>query len=377
MRIAYLCKCRYMGHDVISHRYARLYEQPRQLARRGHDVLGLCLSYRAAPARDETHPAAPGRLRWVGLAPGGTQGLDYPFKVWRVLRAFHPDLLVGASDCPVVVLAAWFASRLKVPFAADLYDQFESFGLCRVPGLATLYRRALCRASAVTCVSEPLAEWVRILRGSASRVVSLPSTIDRALFYPRERLACRAALGLPRDARLLGTAGTLSRDKGIAPLYLAFQWLADGMPDLHLVLAGAVDPAYPPPAHPRVRYLGRLSHSRMAELFGALDVGVVYLRDTPYGHYSFPQKAYEMAACRLPLVVAQVGSMAEVFAGAAEMYQPDNAKALAGSVERQFADPRSPAVEIPDWTQQAVDLEALYLQVVGESREANSGAGGG
>lgn len=41
MRIAYLCKRQYMSHDVIVDRYARLYEQPRQLALRGHEVLGL------------------------------------------------------------------------------------------------------------------------------------------------------------------------------------------------------------------------------------------------------------------------------------------------------------------------------------------------
>lgn len=46
MRIAVFWKRRYMGQDVISDRYARLYELPRGLAELGHEVRVFCLSYR-------------------------------------------------------------------------------------------------------------------------------------------------------------------------------------------------------------------------------------------------------------------------------------------------------------------------------------------
>ncbi len=215
MRIAYLCKRQYMGHDVVADRYARLYEQPRQLALRGHAVLGLCLSYRRTDPRDEAHEAEPGSLRWVGLAPGslGVIGaLRYPGQAFRVLRDFAPDLLVGASDAPHIVLGHWLARRLGVPFAADLYDHFESFGLSRLPGIVSLYRRALRDAAVVTCVSEPLAELVRRNYGALGTVLALPSTIDRTVFRPLDRSACRSQLGLPVDGKLVGTAGGLSRE---------------------------------------------------------------------------------------------------------------------------------------------------------------------
>ena len=47
MRIAVLWKRRYMGHDVIEDRYARLYELPMGLAGFGHGVRVICLGYRA------------------------------------------------------------------------------------------------------------------------------------------------------------------------------------------------------------------------------------------------------------------------------------------------------------------------------------------
>ncbi|MFM8331427.1 MAG: glycosyltransferase family 4 protein [Candidatus Methylumidiphilus sp.] len=362
MRIAYVCKRQYMRKDVIIDRYARLYEQPRQLALRGHDVLGLCLSYRPTSERDELHEAAPGRLRWLGFAPQGMAGiLAYPRRAEAALRAFAPDIVVAASDCPHVVLGEWLARRLGVPLAVDLYDDFETFGLAKIPGLRLLYRRALRRAAVVSCVSEWLARRVREDCRADGEVIALPSTIDRAVFRPMDRTACRANLGLPADARLIGTAGGLHRDKGIVPLYEAFASLSQQDPDVHLVLAGGIGPDCPPPAGPNVHYLGELPHARTAELFNALDVGVVYLRDTPYGRASFPQKIYEMAACGLPLAVARVGAMDDMLGHAPfSLYQPDDAVSLASCVAAQLADPRHANIEIRDWSSLADDMERAY-----------------
>jgi glycosyltransferase involved in cell wall biosynthesis len=368
MRIAYLCKRQYMGHDVIADRYARLYEQPYQLARRGHDVLGLCLSYRPTDARDENHDAGEGSLRWIGLTPGGTRlGLaSYPFHALARLREFRPDILVGASDAPHIVLGHWLAKRLGVPFAADLYDHFESFGLSRLPGLVPLYRRALRNAAVVSCVSEPLADLVKNGYRARGRVMALPSTIDRAVFYPRDRQASRTGLGLPLDAKLVGTAGGLSREKGIEPLYRAFEALARNDPNLHLVLAGPLDPGCLPPTGPRVHYLGMLTHAQTAELFSALDVGVVYVRDTPYGRYSFPQKAYEMAACGIPMAVARVGAMASLFSDTLQaLFEPDDEVSLADTIRVQLNQPVPKQIQVRDWQNMAGDIETAYKSAMG------------
>ncbi|CDI00805.1 Glycosyl transferase group 1 [Candidatus Competibacter denitrificans Run_A_D11] len=364
MRIAYLCKRQYMSHDVIVDRYARLYEQPRQLALRGHEVLGLCFSYRATQHRDEWHTASPGRLRWVGLTPD-FGGLTYPIQALRLLHAFSPDIMVGASDAPIIVLTSWLAGRLKVPLAVDLYDHFESFGLSRLPGLVALYRRALRRAAVVTCVSEPLADLVRTDYRARGAVLALPSTIDRTIFYPRDRRVCRKSLGLPPDAKLIGTAGGLSREKGIEPLYRAFEQLSKEDPNVHLVLAGPLDRQCPLPDSPRIHYLGVLPHAQTAELFNMLDVGVVYLRDTPYGRYSFPQKAYEMVACEIPLAVACVGSMASLFQSSEQiLYDADDISSLARCLKNQLMQPELIKLKIQDWSEIAIPMEQAYLDCI-------------
>ncbi len=361
MRVAFLCKRHYMRKDVIIDRYARLYEQPRQLALLGHNVLSVCLSYRETDVRDEVHEASPGSLRWIGFAPEGLRLFTYPWRVEAALRSFAPDLLVGASDSPHIVLGAWLARRLKIPYAVDLYDDFESFGLTKIPGMRSLYRRAIRQAAVVSCVSEWLARRVRDDYQAKGKVMTLPSTIDRAVFCRLDRVQCRQSLGLPVNAQLIGTAGALQREKGILPIYQAFEQLSKNNPQLHLVLAGRVEASCPPPTSPNVHCLGELPHSQTAKLFNALDVGVVYLRDTPYGRASFPQKAYEMVACGLPVAVARVGAMKDLFdATANSLYEPESADSLAYCIQALLEKPTVADIDIRDWAELARDMELAY-----------------
>ncbi|MFO1390192.1 glycosyltransferase family 4 protein [Cellvibrio sp.] len=358
-----------MGHDVIEDRYARLYEQPFQLAELGHDVLGVCLSYRNCTTKDELHSTTKGSMRWIGLSAGKLRLnlVTYPFSLLNIAREFKPDIIVGASDCLHVALGYQIARTLKIKFAADLYDNFESFGLAQIPSLKYFYRRALINAQAVSCVSEPLAKLVKKTYLARGDVFALHSTIDKSIFFGRDKQECRKKLGLPRNAQLIGTAGGLSRDKGIEPVYAAFLELKERNPNLHLVIAGAIDQNCPPPNNPHVHYLGALPHREVATLFGALDVAIVYLRNTPYGIYSFPQKIYEICACQVPVVVANVGSMSKLFENSADiLYNPDNAAHLACAIENQLTAPSYSKLAIMDWKDQAHILENVYEKILSD-----------
>lgn len=361
MRIAFLCKRRYMGKDVIADRYARLYEIPFQLARRGHTVHGFCLSYQGHAEGQWEHDAAPGCLVWESRSLGRLRLpalATYPRHLLQRLREFAPNILIGASDIPHVVLTGWLARRLQRPYQIDLYDNFEGFGQARLPGMKPGLRWATRHASLVTTTSEPLRE--RVVHGyrAIGEVIAMPSTVDRSVFKPRDREACRRALGLPMDAVLIGTAGGLYRDKGIGSLYEAWAVLVAKHPRAHLVLAGPYDPSLPPPRGERVHYLGQLPHARTAELFAALDLGVIYLRDTPFGRYCFPQKAYEMLAAGLPVVSAAIGAMVPLLTDApASLYRADDPADLARAVDAQLEHRYVPQVVIDDWATIVARLE--------------------
>lgn len=366
MRIAVLCKRRYMGKDVILDRYARLYEIPRQLARLGHDVRGYCLDYHAADSAGQwTHDAEPGTLAWQSFAAGKKRLpwlAAYPWHLLRQLRAFGPDMLIGASDIPHVALARWLARRLGTPYAADLYDNFEGFGQARIPGFVPALRRAVREAAVVTTTSEPLRRKV-LDDGATGTVIAMPSSVDLAVFRHGDKTQARHALGLPQGAKLIGTAGGLYREKGIEPLYAAWPAIAAARPDAHLVLAGPLENGLPPPQGERVHYLGHLAHAQVADLFRALDVGIISILDTPFGRYCFPQKAYEMLACGLPVATADIGQMHDLLAGTPDaLFTAGDSGALARAVLWQLQAGQCPPVPIEDWRRLIENIEPILVR---------------
>lgn len=385
MRIAFFCKRRYMGKDVILDRYARLYEIPYQLAKLGHDVRGYCLDYHASkePVRGMFNPAKcskwehdvdPGSLSWQSQSLGSfnlPSLFGYPGYLLRQLREFRPNLLIGASDIPHVVLARWLSHHLSVPYWADLYDNFEGFGQARIPGFVRALRHAVRKASLVTTTSTPLRQMVVSDYAAHGTVISMPSSVDLQMFSPGSKVAARQRLGLPIDARLIGTAGGLYQDKGIEPLYLAWHGLAQAHPDLHLVLAGPFRKELPPPTGDRVHYLGNVTHTQVADLFRALDVGVISILDTPFGRYCFPQKAYEMLACGLPVAVTDIGEMSTLFASVPEARFPANdAAALTRVLAGQLDRPVTPQIPIHDWQALISGVEPLLKTMIDVDQRA-------
>ena len=377
MRIAFLCKRRYMGKDVILDRYARLYEIPFQLARLGHDVQGFCVDYRpqdslttsqlddmSAATQTWEHRAEPGRLRWEsqGVRASELGKLSiHPFRMLRRLKDFQPDVLIGASDIPHVAFTAWLARRLDVPYAVDLYDNFEGFGQARIPGFKSALRRATRNAGAVFTTSEPLRQLVVNGYRAQGPVISMPSSVDLQVFQPGDMQAARAQLNLPLDAVLIGTAGGLYKDKGVATLYEAWSALSQQHPQLHLVLAGPYHANLPPPEGERVHYLGHLAHPQVPTLFQALDVGVISILDTPFGRYCFPQKAYEMLACGLRVIATDIGEMTDLFSTSPGVkFIAGNPQSLAAAASRQLTQPVfHEDIRVRDWQALIKEIEPV------------------
>lgn len=369
MRIAYLCKRRYMGKDVVIDRYARLYEIPKQLALLGHHVEAWCFAYADDPPLETEDDGAPGTLRWHVSSWGHSvlPGLvTYPHRMLNNLRAFRPDVVVAASDIPHVALGAWLAGKLGRPFVADLYDNFEGFGQARIPGMVRALRAAVRTADLVYTTSEPLREFVNEEYCAKGEVIAMPSTVDKSVFHSRDRRQSRLELGLPDDVRLIGSAGGLNRGKGIETLVEAWSLLSSRRTDVHLVLAGPREARMHLPTGERVHYLGALPHDRVATVFAALDVGVICINDTAFGRYCFPQKAYEMLACGLAVVAADVGAMGRLFDQhrSSCLYPAGDAGMLCERIEAQLRSPVIVETSIDDWATLVARMERRMVNLI-------------
>ncbi len=361
MKVLFLCKQRYMNHDVISDRYGRLYNLPYELSCLSHNVQCYCLRYPPQASGNEIkhqHIPPAEKLSWHSEYAGkiGQHIPGYIRKLLEVVTKTRPDVLIGSSDILHAIITYIVASITRTPYFIDLYDNYESFGMSRIPGMVWGYRKALRAADGIFTVSDPLRDYIHEI-APETKILTIESTISAESFYPIPKPEARKALHLPKDKLLIGTAGSLSQNRGTDHLYDAFFTVKKRYEQACLVLAGPIA-GNPPPEHPDILYLGELPHAHIPHFFSALDIAVICMKDDSFGKYAFPQKAYEILACNVPVVCAAVGALQYVFKDYADcLYIADDSIDLANTITGQLQHKIKPEVHIPTWKDQALKLE--------------------
>jgi teichuronic acid biosynthesis glycosyltransferase TuaC len=360
LRILVLTKRQYMSKDLLDDRFGRFREIPLALGQRGHDVRGLCLSYK----RREEGQTWDGNVLWTSVnatclkLPGLASFIRHAHRM-----ASHADGIWACSDSFYGIIGHVLSRKYGLPFVFDLYDNFEYYLAASLPTLKQLYRSVVRNCDGVTCISRPLADLVRSY-GRSGLLVVLENAVRKDLFKPLEKDLCRKRLNLSLKAPLIGTAGALFRNRGIHTLLNAFRELKPRHPDLHLVLAGPRDIAIPP--WEGVVDLGVLPLDQVPVLLNALDVAVICNRKNDFGRYCFPQKAREIMACQVPVVAARVGSMEELFSPHPSwLYVPESAPSLADALERRLKDRDTGYGHVPEWYDLALELEKIFFSLTG------------
>jgi teichuronic acid biosynthesis glycosyltransferase TuaC len=367
VRILVLTKRQYMGKDLLDDRFGRFRELPLELARLGHEVRGISLSYRprAEGSIIDCAPCQNGQVIWhcLNLINGFVPALKSYFKhVRHLLEDFRPDVIWACSDAYHAIFGYRLSRQCQARCVIDLYDNFEAFGATKLPTVRPLFKTAVREADGVTCFSGRLAERIVQNYPRVKPTAVIESGVNIELFFPQDRLLCRQLLGLPEDATIIGTAGALYRNRGIDVLFRGFEILNAEDNNIHLALAGPRERRNFIPKSPNVHDLGILPWDRVPLLINALDVAVSCYRDSETGRYSFPQKAYEIIACQTPIISAGVGTMIDLLASHPEcLFEPDDPKGLAEAVRSQLGRPAPMDLKIPSWSDSAKQLEAFFL----------------
>lgn len=368
-----------MAKDLLDDHFGRFRELPLELAKLGDEVTGICFSYRAREKgiMSDSDTASTRRVIWYSqnlgklILPGL---IEYLRSAYKLARELKPDLIWACSDSFHVILGVWLARSLKVKCVVDLYDNLEAFPATRFTGARPLFKAAVRRADGVTCFSKRLADHVIENYHPKGLTAVIENGVRKDLFYHQDRTNSRRALGLPPNAKIIGTAGALYHNRGIETLFRGFELLAAKDPTLHLAFAGPRESNIPVATGPKVHDLGILVWDQVALLINALDVAVSCYNDSELGRYSFPQKAYEILACKTPLVAAAVGSMNELLAAHPEcLFQPGSPESLAKAIYSQLVKPTLINVSVPGWSETAHRLHAFFLALL-ETRERTNTA---
>ena len=359
-----------MGKDLLDDRFGRFRELPLGLARLGHDVTGIAISYRQRKEGTvvDCEPSANASVTWhsFNLLNGLAKPLECGTRTFQIARKVKPDLIWAGSDAYQVMFGAWLAKRAQARCVIDLYDNFEAFGASRLPFVMSSFRQAVKEADGVTCFSERLARHVvrTYPRGKPTMVIE--NGVRRDFLDLRNQQECRRQLNLPEGGRIIGTAGALDSSRGIDTLFKAFNLLSRQNNDVHLALAGPRPRGMRIPTDARVHDLGVLAHEKVPCFVNALDLAVICYRLSAQGEFSFPQKAYEIMACRVPLIAAAVGCMNELlidYPGC--LYKPENPQSLAEAALLQLKNRTTVTTEVPSWTDSAKQLESFFEKIIG------------
>jgi glycosyltransferase involved in cell wall biosynthesis len=370
MKILVLTKRQYMGMDLLDDKFGRFRELPLELNRMGHTVAGLAISYRrrSMGVSLDYDPGRDGSVTWScenamgSLSPRIAQVIR---SATRLVRDYQPDIIWAASDAYVVTFGAWLAKRFRTLYVVDLYDNFEAFAASKVPGVLPLFRRAVRQADGVTFFSRRLAEFVTNTYPFRRLSTIIESGVQKDCFVPGDRNVCRKFLGLPENATIIGVAGALDPSRGIETLFSAYKLMSRKNHNLHLALAGARRPSLSIPSGSKVHDLKILPYRQVPSFINALDLAVICYRQSPQGEVSFPQKAYEIIACRVPFVAAAVGSMNELLAEYPQcLYEPESPDGLAQAIERQLEAKTIVNLPAPSWAESAKKLECFFLEVL-------------
>lgn len=262
----------------------------RTATREGVEAIGLPIEREIAPLADLVSLL---RLCWV---------------LWRL----KPDL--AEFSTPKAGLLGSLAARLVgVPARVYMLRGLKletSKGIKRTILLAA-ERTSSRLAHVVLCNSESMrSEALSLGIAPAAKLHLLGSGSSNGVnverFSPGSSTV-RNDLNIPKEAKVVGFVGRLTRDKGVPELIEAFDTIAKKEPDAHLLLVGWFDAAEDAlddwtrariQSHPRIHCTGFVADT--APYYRAMDLMVL-----PSWREGFPNAVLEAAATGLPVITTE------------------------------------------------------------------------
>lgn len=206
-----------------------------------------------------------------------------------------------------------------------------------------LWRLASASAARFFCVADDIARSVAAFGTvPARKVLTIPNGIDTTAFaQPGDVAALRAGIGLPGDARVVGTVGRLNEVKRQDLLLRAFAGLAPAYPDLRVLLVGEgpeLDALRALAAElgvaDRVHFAGY--QARPQQFLHLMEIFAL-----PSRHEGMPLAILEAWASGRPVVASKVGGVPKLIADGANglLFESGDEAGLVAALRSLLDDP--------------------------------------
>jgi glycosyltransferase involved in cell wall biosynthesis len=303
----------------------------RALRERGHEIELAVIDHRAG-----------GKRRYVELAR-------------RVRKAPTPDVVYAHFLVP----SGLIASRVDAPLVVTAHGR-DVRNVGAIPGVASLTRRVVERASSVIAVSDYLR---RELEAKLPEARGKTRVVDSGVDL--ERFSQSQVTKGHLDSPAFLCVGTLSERKNVVRLADAFARLGEGS----LTFVGDGPLRAQLEGREGVRIVGRVPHAEVANWIASADVVCQPSLIEPFG-----QSVLEAMACARTVVATRIGGPPEfVPPGAGVLVDPTDLEALENALRTGAALPRPNeaarlAASEHDVKHQARRIEELLEQAVADRR---------
>ena len=335
----------------------------------------------AIPAREVIdgisveHPRFPTIPGLPALNAALIAGAVAPGLLRRRARGERWDVLLAAYAYPDGCAGVLLGEALGLPVVVKCHGS----DLNRVPRARAArlqLEKLLPRAAAVVTVSKKLGARAERLGVSPERLRVVYNGVDRARVFPRDKVACRRALGLPEHREVVLFVGHLEDHKGALDLLAAAELLAARRPKSSVVYVGHGPEdvkirrvAERPELDGLVRLVGAVSHAEVAEYMGAADVLCL-----PSWDEGMPNVVREAHASGRPVVATEVGGLPEAVHAPelGRLVPPRSPTQLAEALAAQLEAPSAPEVIVrlglvATWDESAAALHAVLEEAAARS----------
>ncbi len=267
-----------------------------------------------------------------------------------VLTPFLPktDIVVSTSPQFFCGLGGYFVSRMKrVPWILEIRDLWPesivAVGAMRAGPAIRLMQAietfAYRRADRVVIVSPAFRSHIAARGVSDEKIVDLPNGVDLDRFSPcNSKNTLVRELGL-EDKFIVGYVGTHGMAHGLETMlraaeilrheeHIVFLFVGDGAERENLQkMCAALELQ-------NVVMLDQLPKNRMPEVWSAISVSAVLLRDKPTFRLVIPSKMFESMATKTPIILGLRGESQKIVeaSGAGLCIAPEDADALTATI---------------------------------------------
>jgi glycosyltransferase involved in cell wall biosynthesis len=245
------------------------------------------------------------------------QGLLMYIGTSRLVRRLHKKMKFDCIDAHYVYpdgLAATLLARLlKVPVVISArgtdINLFPKFGMIR-----PMIRWTLKRSDGLVGVCTALTDEMVELGAQPGKVKAIGNGVDLERFRPMDRAEARRKLGMPEDAKIAVSVGSLIPRKGYQYLIPAFAKISSRHPNLRLYIVGEGNfrgelerIVRDAGMQDLIQIVGNRANEELALWYAAADVScLVSSRE------GWPNVLLESMACGTPVVATRVWGVPEI-----------------------------------------------------------------